>query len=212
MNSNDSARLHDLLNRATAPADEAPNVFDAEAASLRRGWLALGRLIEDDQQAGGAAEGNDVEPIRQPRQRSRIDSPTRAAAWFPWLIAAVAASVLIAASVTMIVRRFGGGADVQLNPQQIAHDDGPRNNAFGSPLLTSVAPTPDNSSAQHRSAAGASAQVGRWQWGDSVDDDITAVSQATLVAQQDWYAQSSRVGAIQSGLYELESEMDQGKL
>jgi hypothetical protein len=211
MNSNDSARLLDLLNRATAPADEASNVLDAEAASLLRGWLALGRLIEGDQRAGGAAEGNDVEPIRQARQHSRIDSPAPAAVWFPWLIAAVAASVLIAASVTMIIRRFGGGADVRLNPQQIAQGDGPRNNASGSPLLTQAAPTPDNSSAQHRSGAGASAPVGRWQWGDTVDDDITAVSQATLVAQQDWYAQSSRVGAIQSGLYELESEMDQGK-
>jgi hypothetical protein len=211
MNSNDSARLHDLLNRATAPVDDASNVFDAEAASLRRGWLALGRLIEGDQRAGGAAEGNDVEPIWQARQRSRIDSPAPAAVWFPWLIAAVAASVLIAASVTMIVRRFGGSADVQLNPQQIAHDDEPRNNASGSPLVTHVAPTRDNSSAQHRSVAGVPAQGDRWQWGDSVDDDITAVSRATLVAQQDWYAQSSRVGAVQSGLYELESEMDQGK-
>jgi hypothetical protein len=211
MNSNESARLHDLLNRTTAPADEASNVFDAEAASLRRGWLALGRLIDGDQRAGGGAEGNDVEPIRQARQRSRIDSPAPAAVWFPWLIAAVAASVLIAASGTIIVRRSGGGADVQLNPQQIAQDDGPRNNASGSPSLTPVAPTRDNSSAQHRSVAGAPAQVSRWQWGDSVDDDITAISQATLVAQQDWYAQSSRVGAIQSGLYELESEMDQGK-
>lgn len=194
MNNNDSARLHDLLNRATAPADETSDELDAVAASLRRGWLALGRLLEGEQRAGGAAEGNDVEPIRQARQRLRIDSPARAAIWFPWLIAAVAASVLIAASVTMIVRRFGGGTDVQLNPQQIAHDDKPRNYASGGSVLA------------HSTLAD------RWQWGDTVDDDITAVSQATLVAQQDWYAQSSRVGAIQSGLDELESEMDQGKL
>jgi hypothetical protein len=205
MNPNDLGRLHELLNRATAPADEASDVLDAEAASLRRGWLELGRLIEDDERGSSAAEAKDLEPIRQARQSSRSDSPAQPIAWSPWLIAAVAASVLIAASMTMIVRRIGAGADLQPNPQQIAHDEKSPRDASAGALLTRGAPAPENSSGRRRSAPD------RWQWGDSVDDDITAVSQATLLAQQDWYAQSSRIGAVQNGLYELENEMEQGK-
>jgi hypothetical protein len=206
MNKNDSARLHEMLSRATAPADEASDVSDAEAESLRRGWLGLCRLIEEDQRTAGEAERNDIEPIQYARRRCRTGAPRQPAAWSPWLISAVAASVLIAATMTMIARRFGGGVDVQPQPQQLAHDDTSSDNHSAGSLLAHVAPSPQTSVESQRHAA-----ADRWQWGDTVDDDITAVSQGTLLAQQDWYAQSSRIGAVQSGLDELENEMEQGK-
>jgi hypothetical protein len=187
MNDNDLSRLHDLLNRATAPADVEVDASDVEADSLRTGWLGLCRLLETEQRVGPVMRSDAVETVRSTVGCSQGRDATQPAAWTAWLMAALAASVLIAASMTMLVRRNGNGAD--RDPQQHV-------------AQSSTAKSAD----VQRSVA-----VDRVQWGDSVDDEITAVSQATLLAQQDWYAQSSRIGAVQTGLYDLESEIEQGK-
>jgi hypothetical protein len=187
MSNSELARLHELLNRATAPADIELDSSEAEAASLRNGWLGLCRLIEEEQQAGQVMRRDALEAVRSVVDRSQGRAAAKSAAWTAWLMAALAASLLIAASITMLVRRNGHGAD--RDPQQHVAES-----------LTA------ESANVQRSVAG-----DRVQWGDSVDDEITAVSQATLLAQQDWYAQSSRIGAVQTGLYDLENEIDQGK-
>jgi hypothetical protein len=187
MNENDLSRLHDVLNRATAPADIELDSSEAEAASLRTGWLGLCRLLEAEQQAGNVIRRDAVEAVRSVVDRSQGRAAVQSAVWTAWLMAALAASVLIAASMTMLVRRNGVGAD--RDPQQHVAE------SF----------TAKSADAQRSVAAD------RVQWGESVDDEITAVSQATLLAQQDWYAQSSRIGAVQTGLYDLENEIDQGK-
>jgi hypothetical protein len=187
MNDNDLSRLHDLLNRATAPAVVELGASDAEAASLRSGWLGLCRLIEGEERAGQVMRSDAVEAVRMAVEGSQGRATRWPAAWTAWLVAALAASVLIAASMTILVRRSGNGAD--RDPQQHVAESSTANSA----------------DAQRSVAAD------RVQWGDSVDDEITAVSQATLLAQQDWYAQSSRIGAVQTGLYDLENEIDQGK-
>ena len=47
---NDETRkLEEMLERATAPGDQMPGDLDAETSSLREGWLALSKLLEDAQ-------------------------------------------------------------------------------------------------------------------------------------------------------------------
>jgi hypothetical protein len=187
MSNEDLSRLHELLRRATAPADEELKSSDVDAISLRSGWLGLCRLIEEEEQASRVAQCNDAESLRRNGKHPRRNSPAQPAAWTVWLIAAVAASVLLAVSITAAVNQFRGRQVVPADGQQVAQ----RTN---------------ENSADKPSAAG-----DRLQWGDSVDDEITAVSRATLLAQDDWYAQSIRIGAVQSGIYDLENEMEQGK-
>ena len=47
MSNDDLSRLHELLHRATVPADEELNSSDVDPISLRSGWLGLCRLIEE---------------------------------------------------------------------------------------------------------------------------------------------------------------------
>ncbi len=200
MSDNDLSRLHELLDRATAAAGEELNPLDVEAASLRGGWLGLCHLIEAEEQAGRVVQRSEIEPIRRPVRRSTRRSPAQPATWTVWIVTAVAASVLLAVSMTTIVKRFGGQQVLPVDGQQVAQIDPPADDASGPSKRTN-----ENSANQ------ASAPGDRLQWGESVDDEITAVSRATLLAQDDWYAQSSRIGAVQSGIYDLESELEQGK-
>jgi hypothetical protein len=199
MSNNELPRLHELLDRATGPEGEGLNPSEGEAASLRSAWLGLCRLIQEEERAKQVVQCNDVEPIHGLDRRSLNNSPARPAAWTLWLIAAVAASVLLAVSMTTIVKRFGGRQVVPDDGKQVAQNE---RSGDGAVLTTSKA---KNSSDQQRALGD------RLQWGESVDDEITAVSRATLLAQEDWYAQSSRIGAVQSGIYDLETEMEQGK-
>jgi hypothetical protein len=200
MSNNDSTRLHELLDRATGPADDELKPSDVEAASLRGGWLGLCRLIEAEDLAGRVVQRSEVEPIRRPVRRSTSHSLAQPAAWTIWIVTAVAASVLLAVSVTTVIKRFGGQQVVPADGQQVAQNDRPADDASGPSKRT------NENSGDQASAAG-----DRLQWGESVDDEITAVSRATLLAQDDWYAQSSRIGAVRSGIYDLKNEIEQGK-
>jgi hypothetical protein len=186
MSDDELSRLQELLDRATSPAANELNLLDREAASLRSGWLGLCRLIQEEQRTGEPAKRNVTELVRRLDRHSLSNSPARRATWIVWVTVAIAASVLLAVSVATIVKRFGGRQIAPVDGQQVAQNE--------------------RSADVRPSAAG-----DRGQWGDSVDDEITAVSRATLLAQDDWYAQSSRIGAVQSGLYDLENEMEQGK-
>ena len=48
------------------------------------------------------------------------------------------------------------------------------------------------------------------KWGDSVDDEITAISQAAIYVRQD--NSSSRLWEIQTGLDQLNREVEHGHL
>jgi hypothetical protein len=192
MSDNDLQRLHELLDRATAPADGELGSSDIEAASLRSGWVGLCRLIEEEERAGQVVQRGEIEPSRRPVRHSLSHSPVPPAAWTVWLTAAVAASILVAVSMTTVVKHFRG--------QQIAEIARPADE------VSRPSQHPNTASIDQPSAAS-----DRLQWGDSVDDEITAVSRGTLLAQDDWYVQSSRFGAVQSGIFELENEIEQGK-
>jgi hypothetical protein len=204
-------KLHKMLERATAPPDESAAGLDAETASLRGGWLGLCKLIEEEQASCDVFVGRlTVSQVASAERRfETVDAAPKwnRGGWSRWLSAAVAASILVAAGVTIVVRSLDGSGAGQPNSQEVARDD-----------------RLSKSSADHRSPANretappsqpdrqATSTVDRLAWGDSVDDEITAVGQATTLAQHDWYGQSNSVSVIRSGLDKLENEIQQGPL
>ena len=153
-----------------------------------------------------------------------------------WSGAALAASLLLAAAIGLTaaaINRFDGP---RANPQTAAQATRPA--AQSPPQLAKstiksesklavdslvaaktriaaqrrVASEPRGVAAQPRIAATAGSTKEPLQWTDSVDDDITAVGNAATWVQQDWYTQSSSVVSIQSGIDDLEQEIEGGAL
>jgi hypothetical protein len=201
----DTKNLREMIERATAtPAsagDEMPHDLDADTASLHGGWLQLGKLIEEDVKSGNRNDrsGHVANRDHEPAIHAAPSSGHRRPAWSFWL-ATCAASLFVAAGIVFTVHFLNGPHAPQGNLQQIAG----RGDRAKQPAAPVVAPTPVPSPETPSSDP--------LQWGDSVDDEITAVGQATIYAQQDVYAQSSGVWGIRTGLEELEQEMDRGNL
>jgi len=201
-------KLREIVERATAADDFPPDELDAEAASLRKGWLQLGRLIEEDVRSGGKHPGSRHVASGNP-SRVKVAPPasrSRQPKWSFWLVA-FAASLLVAAGVAFGLRFMNGVHGPQQDSLQVTRGNDPAKQ----PTEHATTPKPESAS-----KVGPETQVANsgdaMQWGDSVDDDITAVGQATIYAQQDAYAQSSGAWGIQAGLNELKQEMELGNL
>ena len=166
----ETRRLQEMLERATALGDEVPEDLDAETASLREGWLAFGKLLTDAQPAAGEAWENwQVTPRPVQRRRSL------------GLALAVAASLLIAAGLTTAYRLLEGSSGVLPNPPTIAQDNRvPAGTVEESPAAI---PQPDAETRQDLQIAAVPDQL---EWDDSLDKQITAVAQAAALAREDW--------------------------
>ncbi len=110
----ESKRLQEILERATASGDQMPADLDAETSSLREGWLALGKLLEDAQVASGQSLDRWQVTLRPAPQRWRLA-----------VVAAVAASLLVAAGLTLAYRLLDGANAVQPSAPTLAQDDQP---------------------------------------------------------------------------------------
>ena len=86
----ESERLLEQLERATAAGAEPDPSADAETASLRETWLALGQLLE-----AAAPVGDALPEVRCPRRRM-------SSRWSWIALAAVAVSLLAAAAVAWL--------------------------------------------------------------------------------------------------------------
>jgi len=192
----ETKRLREILERATALGDEVPEDLDAETASLREGWLAFGRLLTEAQPTAGEPWENwKVTP--RPTQRRR----------FLGLAIAVAASLLIAAGLTMAYRLRDGSSGVQPNPPTIAQDDlAPAGIVEKTP---DASPQPEAEVRQNLQIAAVPDEL---EWDDSLDEQITAVAQATALAREGWYAQAGNVSAIERGLDEIKKDIQDGTL
>jgi hypothetical protein len=103
-----------MLERATAPGDDMPADLDAETSSLREGWLALGKLLEDAHSASEKPLDNwQVAPRRMERRWSLVP------------VIAVAAMLLIAVSLAIIYGLLNGTKPGQPNAPQLTQDDRP---------------------------------------------------------------------------------------
>ena len=175
--------LRHQLERATAPEGRAEGPLDAETASLREGWLALGELLK-------AAEPPAEVPLelREPRGPRRRGARTAAA------IAALAASLAIAASLA--ARWFPGDRVVR----------GPAfsEEAISEKMETAqprVEPAPETASLEDRLA-----------WDDPLDQRIALAAQRIVGVQQDWDRVDGAFDPLYSGLEEMAEELDQSPL
>lgn len=205
----ETRKLQEMLERATAPGDQVPADLDAETSSLRDSWLTLGRLLDD------AAAGD-----RRGCERWRIvarPAPHRGPlAW----AAALAASLLLAAGLTHLYwgdeRPVGAPAAPTLSAQG--------EQAATSAIATTIEAGGDEAAGNEArpalaAAAGEAAQhvasdavADELAWDSSLDDQITAVAQATAWVRNDAYAQAVRFQVIEHGLDEIKRDIEDGTL
>jgi len=195
----ESRRLQEMLERATAPGDEMPADLDDETSSLREGWLALGKLLEDAQFASD-----------KPLDRWQV-TPRPAPQRWRWAVAAaIAASLLIAAGLTLGYRLLDGSNAVQPGTPQLAQDDQPATGVRVDTLeavVQAAEPEPRSLNPEPRTL-----NPGYLAWDDSLDDELTAVAQAAALVQEDWYARAGGLSAIERGLDQIKKDIEDGTL
>ena len=91
----DTKKIEEQLEKATAPGDTLDAALDAETKSLREGWLALGQLIEAVQPPSAGPPELQYPTQAAPIQRRKLLGRKTLAA-----LAALAASLVVAAIVT----------------------------------------------------------------------------------------------------------------
>jgi len=195
----ESKRLQEMLERATAPGDEMPADLDAETKSLREGWLALGKLLEDAQ----FASGRSLDSWRvTPRSASRR--------WPLALVAAVAASLLLAVGLTLVSRLMDRPGTAQPNPPTMARDDHPASDP-GLKSATAVAQSP-NTEHQTQEPETQTLNNSDLAWDNSLDEEIETVARAAALARQDWYAGAGNWRSVERGLDEIKKDIEDGTL
>ncbi len=184
----DNLELDDLrrrLEQATASEGRAEGPLDAETASLREGWLALGELL-------GAVEPPPEKPLRL-REPPRPRRVARTAA----VLAALGASLVIGATLAArwvaddrVVRRV-------LLPQDAAS----RSMEREEPQVEPVAEPVETASLEDHEA-----------WDDPLDQQIALAAQRIVGVQQDWDRVDGAFGPLYTALEEMAEELDESAL
>jgi hypothetical protein len=199
-------KLREMLERATARGDDMPADLDAETLSLRESWLALGKLLEDAQLAAGQSSETWQVTLRPTPRR-----------WPLAVAAAIAASLLLAAGLTLAYRLLDGSNAVQPSAPTLAQDDQPATNstkglpgtvAQASPSeFRTLTPEPRTLTSEPRTL-----NSSVLAWDDSLDNELTAVAQAAALVREDWYARAGGVSAIERGLDQIKKDIEDGTL
>jgi hypothetical protein len=192
----ETRRLQEILERATAPGDQVPEDLDAETAALREGWLAFGKLLAEAPPTAGEPWENWKVALR-PVQRGRSLG----------LALAVAASLLIAVGLTIAYRLHDDSSGIQPNPPAIARDD--RVPAEIVEQTPGAMAQPETEVQQDLQTADVSDEL---EWDDSLDEQITTLAQAAAFVHDDWYAQAGKLNAIGRGLDEIKKDIEDGTL
>lgn len=193
----ESRRLQEMLERATAPGDEMPADLDAETASLREGWLALGKLLDDPQFASG-----------EPLDRWQLTPRPAPQRWRLGVAVAIAASLLIAAGLTLAYRLLDGSNAGQPSVPGLARDDqSTTDSSVDTSQAVVQAPIPQSLNPEPQTP-----NSGYLAWDDSLDAEIAAVSQAAALVHDDWYAQAGGLSAIERGLDQIKQDIKDGTL
>jgi hypothetical protein len=194
--SEETKKLQEMLERATAPGEQMPGDWDAETSSLRDSWLTLSRLLED----ATPADSKPGEPWKVTPRPARRRRP------LAWAVA-VAASLLIAAGLTIAYRQVDPPSGVQVAPPVLAQvDPAPPRAVEAAP--DAVAPV-DREPGPEIPIAAVSDE---FDWDSSLDDEITAVAQAAVWVRSDWYAQAVGFSAVEHGLDEIKKDIEDSTL
>jgi len=181
--SEDPNKLRSQLEHATA-ADGSPESLDAETASLREAWLALGELIE-------AAEREWKEPLEWRLPPSRWKERR----WKVAGVAALAASLLIGLTVAWSLVRNGDSNGTTATPGETAP---PREETLPAPGLNGPKlvvdePTP----------------VDEFDWdNDPLDEQLAWFGQEIVSVQQDWDSLNNAFEPLWNGLEQMAEDLD----
>jgi hypothetical protein len=130
--------------------------------------------------------------------------------WRLAVAAAVAASLLVAAGLTLAYRLLDGSNAVQPSAPTLAQDDqpaaGPRVDA---PEAVAQTPNPESGTSN---TGPQTANTNALAWDDSLDDEITVVAQAAALVREDWYARAGGLSAIERGLDQIKKDIEDGTL
>jgi len=175
-------KLRRRLEQATAAERPSGVPLDAETASLREGWLALGQLLEAAQPALG-------EPLklREPVERTSRARWRRAGA----VAAALLIGVTSAWEWTRSGRHDGASSMPALSSRTAADIEHP----VAPSKQPQLAPTEDE-----------------LEWNDPLDQQITLVAQEVVRVQQDWYRLDEAFSPVHRGLEQMEADLEENTL
>ena len=183
--SEEQDKLRRRLERATAAGFTAAELPDAETASLREGWIALGQLLE----------------TAYPPTEQRLELPSlpqwKAPAWWkPAAVAALAASLLVAATLAWsLISTDGPGNSSQIVEQEKKKAIPPVKKE--SPDEPDAAPVPDPDGLK---------------WDDSFDEQLAMAAEDVIRIQEDWYALDDAFAPVQAGLEQAAEDIESDSL
>ncbi len=192
-------RTHDLerrLQQATAaecppPASMDTELTDAETASLREGWLALGQLLETAQPMSDASALEELLPSPQA-------APSKASShWKASLAAALAASLVIGA--TLAWNFMSRRTEIPSQPtHDVAVEDTDRE-----------APQPIPTVEKEAIAENPTDEL---QWDDSLDDQLALVSQEIMRIEGDWDYLDDAFSPVWEEIDRIEQDIEEDTL
>ncbi len=177
MSEQESKRLCEMLQTATAGTLPADAVLDDETAELREGWLALGEALD------GCPEEVDTDRIlafAHPIRRRRTG----------WLVLVAAGA--LAASLT--------GAVALFRPEPTRPAAAP---AEPAPLRVAAHPQPSKPVAQPDEASSGA----DFEWDDSLDTEIALVREMVVETRQSWAFDRTNYTVLQQRIQELEQHL-----
>jgi len=195
-------KLERQLERATAPDGPTAGSLDAETASLREGWLALGELLR-------AVEPAVEPPLRLPKPNRPVRRTGRKAAG----IAVLAASLLV--GLTLAGRWLGADRPrgVASRPHTWLSQTAPPN-ADAERRITDAGPLDPDSEPLNTDADQVDpASLDDWgEWDDPLDQQIASVAQEVVRIQQDWDRVDEAFGLLYVGMEEMAEELERSPL
>lgn len=192
--SDDTKKLEEQLEKATAPGDTLDAVLDAETTSLREGWLALDRLIEAAQPSSARRPELQFPAQPQPSKNGKHAAAKKLAA-----LATLAASLLVAALLTW---SFVAGRQ----DQKIVKD---QPNEAQSPATVEKVPAPVLVQDEQTSGDSSGEDL---DWDASLDGEIAAAGQEMLRIQSDWYASDDTSSAIYYRMQQMRQDLGDNTL
>ena len=183
--SDEQDKLQRQLEQATAGENRPDTPLDAETASMREAWLALGQLLE-------AAQPAVDEPLRlRPMPRRAVHTRWRLAG-----MAALAAGLVVA--VTLAWKFVGTNRPVGPVPS-------------GGELAAASNGKPALVAAQSEQSENKPADDGL-DWNGSLDEQLALAGQEIVRVEQDWYQLDDAVGPILRGIEQMEKDIEDNVL
>jgi hypothetical protein len=182
--------LQRLLERATAAADASENDSDPEAASLREGWIAFGRLLEATQA-----------PVEMSIDSRPVLPPKRPYGRF-WPAAGLLAASLLVCAVAMW----------RLQTASRTENASPSLAQTASTTVARATPATVAHSAPVKKEQKPVASADEPQWDDSFDEQVAQVGQQMTDVQQNAYAWTDTSGAVQSKIEQIQKDFNDNGL